>query len=419
MILVHVGQCGNQIGREFWNLQSPPLPLPNPYHRSSSPRPLGGSGEAKKLKKTRILAAAGNSLAILVDSEPKVNGGGNPKGTLVNRSLESVRREAERCDVFQGCFLWSSLCGGTGSGLGSRLVEELRDDYPRRCILSSMVAPFSRGELPLQHYNTMLCINSHQKASDGIILFQNDMVLKVLESSSPDRNPNLGFQDINQCIAQTLDDLISPSLSPHRRSRAVTRFFKSVSARVSEKRLRGFEMREFVGSVCPLPSAKLVELWSSKGLRVLDKNKTSITWGGEIEMLLKATRNTDSRQRSCLGYQLQLTGPPHALRKFKPQQSMSSITRRLKCVKWNPYPGDLKLISRPVSREGRNQTGLLSVNRTALAGYLEGVKKKAEDMLDVGAYKHWYIKHGLEEGELSGAIETVQRIIDDYNSLRR
>eukprot|EP00954_Amorphochlora_amoebiformis_P001460 111548-Amorphochlora_amoeboformis.AAC.1 len=83
MILVHVGQCGNQIGREFWNLQSPPLPLPNPYHRSSSPRPLGGSGEAKKLKKTRILAAAGNSLyhvdgrarAILVDSEPKVNGG--------------------------------------------------------------------------------------------------------------------------------------------------------------------------------------------------------------------------------------------------------------------------------------------------------------------------------------------------------
>lgn len=39
------------------------------------------------------------------------------------------------------------------------------------------VAPFSHGETPLQHYNSLLCLHHLQTQADGIILFQNDHVL--------------------------------------------------------------------------------------------------------------------------------------------------------------------------------------------------------------------------------------------------
>jgi hypothetical protein len=44
-----------------------------------------------------------------------------------------VRRAAESADSYDGCLLLHSLSGGTGSGLGTRLVEELRERYVSAC----------------------------------------------------------------------------------------------------------------------------------------------------------------------------------------------------------------------------------------------------------------------------------------------
>lgn len=42
-----------------------------------------------------------------------------------------IRRESELCDSLQSFILLHSLGGGTGSGLGSRIIENLADDYPK------------------------------------------------------------------------------------------------------------------------------------------------------------------------------------------------------------------------------------------------------------------------------------------------
>ena len=48
---------------------------------------------------------------------------------LINSSLESIRREMERCDFLLSFYMFHSLSGGTGGGCGSKLVELLRDEY--------------------------------------------------------------------------------------------------------------------------------------------------------------------------------------------------------------------------------------------------------------------------------------------------
>lgn len=62
-------------------------------------------------------------------------------------------------------------------GVGSAIIEQLREDYPLSYILTITVAPFSHGETPLQHYNSLLCLHHLQTQADGVILFQNDHIL--------------------------------------------------------------------------------------------------------------------------------------------------------------------------------------------------------------------------------------------------
>ena len=63
----------------------------------------------------------------------------------------------------QGTIVVHSLTGGTGSGLGSHLVERIRDTYPLAHVMSVAVSPHSSGDSPLQHYNSLLSLASLQR----------------------------------------------------------------------------------------------------------------------------------------------------------------------------------------------------------------------------------------------------------------
>ena len=83
-----------------------------------------------------------------------------------------------------------SLSGGTGSGAASRLLETLRDEFgAKKYIVTQSVAPFAAGELPLQHYNNVLCLAHLQRFADAVLLFQNDDVLALVERAAEAAKP--------------------------------------------------------------------------------------------------------------------------------------------------------------------------------------------------------------------------------------
>ena len=63
--------------------------------------------------------------------------------------MEVLRKEVERSDFFLGVVMMHSLAGGTGSGLGSRLLEDYRDEYGKAYMMTTSVWPNSSGETPL------------------------------------------------------------------------------------------------------------------------------------------------------------------------------------------------------------------------------------------------------------------------------
>ena len=86
-------------------------------------------------------------------------------------ALDALRREAEACDFFGGCFLFHSLAGGSGSGLGSRLLEGARGLFPKASLVSVAVLAAESGETPLQNYNTCLALSVLQEQANAAILF--------------------------------------------------------------------------------------------------------------------------------------------------------------------------------------------------------------------------------------------------------
>lgn len=54
-----------------------------------------------------------------------------------------VEREAEGSDSLEGFILTHSIAGGTGSGLGSYILEKINDRFPKKILQTYSVFPNS------------------------------------------------------------------------------------------------------------------------------------------------------------------------------------------------------------------------------------------------------------------------------------
>lgn len=91
--------------------------------------------------------------------------------TLHQRAMEALRHEAEKADFFLGTVITHSLAGGTGSGLGSRLLDDYRDSFNKAYLMTVSVWPSLHGETPLQHYNSCFSLAHIQENADACINF--------------------------------------------------------------------------------------------------------------------------------------------------------------------------------------------------------------------------------------------------------
>ena len=77
--------------------------------------------------------------------------------------LERFRLLIEKLDYIQSLLFFQSLAGGTGSGIGSYLIDVIKDNYPKYNILNLSVMPHLTGEVILQSYNCVLSLSNIYK----------------------------------------------------------------------------------------------------------------------------------------------------------------------------------------------------------------------------------------------------------------
>lgn len=76
---------------------------------------------------------------------------------IIELALDRIRKIADNCTALQGFFIYNSLGGGTGSGLGSLLMERLSADYGKISKLGLNIYPSPQiSNACVEPYNSVL-----------------------------------------------------------------------------------------------------------------------------------------------------------------------------------------------------------------------------------------------------------------------
>lgn len=94
-----------------------------------------------------------------------------------------IDREAEGSDSLEGFILTHSIAGGTGSGLGSFIIEKISDRFPKKISQTFSVFPNTdqTSDVVVQPYNSVLTLKRLCLNADSTIVLDNTALNKFSE----------------------------------------------------------------------------------------------------------------------------------------------------------------------------------------------------------------------------------------------
>lgn len=502
-VVVQVGQAGNQIGAELWRILGSELPRKagsdlgelsalfeengDGSHTArcvmvdSESKGLGGLQEQPWVSSDNIVidsaqAGRGNNWAYGYARDDRSEPTSVKFGSLISRSLERVRRSVEAIDAYEGCMLLHSLSGGTGSGLGTRLAEELRDLYPTHFLTSYPVAPFNHGEAGLQHYNSVMTVAQLQELTDAVVITQNQEILQMLIDKRPrvrvrisphlhvlpslvrpcvvpdpsprahvqeGGNPNSGGPN-GWSMAASGGSLSGsfrvegagrqdsgggseggsafgsggqPSVSLGDMNRYLGYSLASLCLPIKAPGgTRPFSIGDMVTAVCPDPAVKLLELRTAPWTAIVPTN-TTLTWRALTETLLSTAGRYDSAGQvvTTLAGQVIARGDTDAAFLREAGQIRGRLKEVYTGPSWQPFLWDCVTSSEPALPSHHiNQSLAVVANRSNHACWLNTVCEKADTMLQAGAFLHWYEQYGVSGDDVGESIERCRGVIAEY-----
>ena len=93
--------------------------------------------------------------------------------------MDMIEREAEISESLEGFMFIHSIAGGTGSGLGSHLLENLNDRFPKKIITTYSVFPNLQADVVVQPYNCMLSMKRLIQNVDSVVVLDNTALNKL------------------------------------------------------------------------------------------------------------------------------------------------------------------------------------------------------------------------------------------------
>jgi tubulin alpha len=125
---------------------------------------------------------------------------------IVDMALDRIRKLADNCTGLQGFLVFNAVGGGTGSGLGSLLLERLSVDYGKKSKLGFTVYPSPQVSTSVvEPYNSVLSTHSLLEHTDVAIMLDNEAVYDICRRSLDIERPT--YTNLNRLIAQVISSL--------------------------------------------------------------------------------------------------------------------------------------------------------------------------------------------------------------------
>ena len=231
IITLQCGQCGNQIGMEFWKQ----LCLEHGISKEGTLEEFATAGGDRK--DVFFYQADDEQYiprALLFDLEPRVlnhvqqtlprlfnqeniyqhpSGGGAGNNWAMGYSMaehvqeelmEMIDREADGSESLEGFLVCHSIAGGTGSGMGSFLLERLNDHFPKKLIQTYSVFPnqADSSDVVVQPYNSLLTLKRLTLNADAVVVLDNTALNRIATERMHIDNPSV--EQINSLVSTVM-----------------------------------------------------------------------------------------------------------------------------------------------------------------------------------------------------------------------
>lgn len=461
-----MGQCGNQVGLQYWQqlatehgIQSDGSSTPYPKDindlqlqelNNSGSSPQQYSPQSRTNGKYRndhpelfFTLSDSNTYtprSILIDMEPSViakstsslpmfnprnvhlsNQGNGAANNWINgykygteeeeTLLNLIDREVDKCDNLSNFQLFHSVAGGTGSGVGSKMLEVISDRYGHKKLLNTFsIFPSNEdtSDVVVQPYNTILTLKRLIDYSDATFVFHNDSLNRIenilFNNNNNNNNNNIQHDDNDMFLgANKLIALVSASVS-------------------NPLRFPGYmysSMESIVSNLIPTPDLKFL----TSSIAPFSTQKHNYL--NEYDMLLELSNDRyktnrvsgDTAYISMLNYLIGDNLDQREIRKgiLKSQQRISFVPWVARSVlvvhgKKSPY------------LKNTNLEGIQVTNNTSMIDVFTKILKQFDLLIKRKAYLNRYYSSVEEEHEVmemfNESRESVKSIIDEYKACK-
>ncbi|KAG2375155.1 hypothetical protein C9374_010159 [Naegleria lovaniensis] len=432
VISIHIGQAGVQVGNACWELYCLEHGI-QPDGLMPSDKTIGVEDDAFNTFFSETGAGKHVPRAVFLDLEPTVvdevrtgtyrqlfhpeqlitgkedaannyaRGHYTIGKEIVDLCLDRIRKLADNCTGLQGFLVFSSVGGGTGSGLGALLLERLSVDYGKKSKLGFTVYPSPQvATAVVEPYNSVLSTHALLEHTDVAVMLDNEAIYDICRRSLDIQRPT--YTNLNRLIAQVISSLT-----------ASLRFDGALNVDVTEFQTNLVPYPRIHFMLCSYAPVISAEKAYHEQLSVAEITNSAFE---PASMMAKCDPRHGKYMACCLMYRGDVVP-----KDVNAAVATIKTKRTIQFVDWSPTGfkcginyqpptvvpgGDLAKVQRAVC---------MISNSTAIAEVFSRIDHKFDLMYAKRAFVHWYVGEGMEEGEFSEAREDLAALEKDYEEV--
>lgn len=448
IITLQVGQCGNQIGAEFWKRLCAehginPSGFLEDFASNSDGAPNNLAGDRKDVFFYQADDDHFVPRSVLVDLEPRVINGimtsefkglYNPENIYLDKEgggagnnwakgygagqekhedlMDIIDREADNSDSLEGFVVCHSIAGGTGSGLGSYMLEALSDRFPKRLVQTYSVFPAQNegdSDTVVQPYNSILSMKRLTLHADATVVLDNKALDRVMTDSLQIKQPT--FEDTNAVVSSVMAATTATLRYPSYMNNDMVGLLASL---VPTPRCH-FLMTGYTPITVDRGAARTLKTSVLDVMRRLLQPKN---------MLVSVpTRATSAASTSC--YISILNIIQGEVDPTQVHKSLNRIQQRklAQFIPWGPASIQVALSRKsPYVTTAHRVSGCMLANHTSIRFLFERTAEQYDRLRKRNAFLNQYQKEPMFEDsldEFDHSREVVQELIDEYKACER
>ena len=421
IIQIQVGQCGNQIGTNFWETITE-------EHGIDPTTGIYQGHSDLQLQRMNVYfneATGGRYIprSILIDLEPgtvdsvkagpigklfkpsnfivgKTGAGNNwAKGhytegaDILEPILDVIRKEAEECDQLQGFQFTHALSGGTGSGLGTLLQEKIKEEFPDRLNATCSVFPSSIvSDTVVEPYNAFLTIIKLMESADIVQVLDNEALyeicLKVLGLTKPT------YGDMNHIIASAMSGMTCS-----------LRFPGQINC----------DLRKLAVNLIPFPRMHFLMTGIAPLSSRACPNLVSLSVPELYQEMFAAKSilcSADPRHGRYFAVSAMFRGKVSAM-EVDEQNFNVANKNSSNFVEW--IPNNIKASTCDIAPKHSKMTATMIGNNTAIKETFKKIHEQFSALFNRKAFLHWYTQEGMEEIEFIEGESHMYSLLSEYS----